>query len=176
MRPTDSDHRRAGSPVNRRTLLAAGTTATVALAAGCTLNNPFNSDKTPAVEAASDLSPDVALAVAAVGALLLAQRSAERAVAAFPGLADDLAAVLALHRAHVDALEDAVPSTVDPAPSTPGPKAPADRRTAVKQQQVAEQKLHDQLAGFALRAESGPFARLLGSMAAATAQQIAAAR
>lgn len=159
----------------RRGLLAAGAgTAALALT-GCTLNNPFTTDKRPAAEATADLAPDVALAVTAVGALLEAQSRAQGAVAAFPALARRLAPWVALHQAHLDALRDAVPAGVDPSPTAPATAPPPGRKVALAQQKALEVDLHDQLVGLALRAESGPFARLLGTMAAAISQQLRAA-
>lgn len=173
MSPTVSN-RRSVRTIGRRGLLMAGAGAGVAVIGGCSLNNPFDSDKTPAIEAIADLDPDVALAVTAVGALLEADARADLAARTFPGLHGRLAGVVALHAAHLDALRDAVPEGVDPAPEIPTLTPPTTRRAALEQQDQAERTLHDQLVGFALRAESGPFARLLGTMAAAVSQQLAA--
>ena len=49
------------------------------------------------------------------------------------------------------------------------PEAPP---AALAQVRTSEQTLHDGLVGLAMRARSGAFARLLGSMAAATSQQL----
>lgn len=157
----------------RRGLLIAG--ASLALASGCTLNNPFDSTKTPAVDAIDNLAPDVALAVTAVGALLEAEAQAQVLITSFPGLRGRVAGLVALHAAHLGALQEAVPSGVDPAPQASAPPPPSTRAAALKQQHSAELVLHDRLVGLALRAQSGPFARLLGSMSAAIAQQLAAA-
>ena len=145
-----------------------------ALTAGCALNNPFSDARTPAADAIEDLAPDVALAVTAVGALLEAEARAQLAVTTFPALRKRVAGVLALHAAHLDALENAVPDGVDATPQVAAPVTPSTRRAALQQQDRAERALQATLAGIALRAESGPFARLLGSMAAAIAQQLAA--
>lgn len=172
MSPTDPTRAPGGRPLGRRAVLLAG--AGGALTAGCALNNPFSDARKPAADAIEDLAPDVALAVTAVGALLEAEARARLAVTSFPALRTPMAGVLALHAAHLDALEKAVPDGIDPTPRAAAPAPPGSRRAALKQQDRTERALHDTLAGLALRAESGPFARLLGSMAAAISQQLAA--
>lgn len=162
------------SRLGRRALLAAGAGIGLGLAGGCSLNNPFDSTKTPATEAIDDLAPDVALAVTAVGALSQMRSRAHLLVATYPAQRSKVTGLIALHDTHLDALKDAVPSGVDPAPSTPTPKVLGTAAGALKQQHIAEVALHDRLVGLALRAESGPFARLLGSMAAAISQQLLA--
>lgn len=174
MSPTPPQVPPIGSRLGRRGLLIAGAGAGLAVASGCSLNNPFDSTKTPAAEAIDDLAPDVALAVTAVGALLEAQSRAQLIVTTFPSLSSRVAGLVALHATHLEALQDAVPSGVDPAPATSTPAPPATRAAALTQQHAAELALHDRLVGLALRAESGPFARLLGSMSAAISQRLAA--
>lgn len=174
MSPTVPSRPIRGRTLGRRGLLMAGAGGVVAATAGCTLNNPFDTDRTPAAEAIDDLAPDVALAVTAVGALLATDARAALALETFPALRSRLAGVRELHTAHLRALRDAVPDGVDPAPQTAAPTPPATRAAALKGQNQAERALHDQLVGLALRAESGPFARLLGTMAAAISQQLAA--
>jgi hypothetical protein len=139
---------------------------------GCSLNNPFDQTRTPAAKATGDLTPDVVLAVSAVGLLLDAAAHARAAVAAYPALAPRLSGVIAMHTAHLAALRAAVPAGVDPTPTAAPPSPPTSRAVALKQQRLVELALHDRLTGLALRAESGPFARLLGTMAAAVSQQL----
>jgi hypothetical protein len=140
---------------------------------GCALNNPFSTEKTPAARAVRDLAPDVAVAVQAVTVI----RGAEAAVTAtgdgHPGLAGKLAGLLEAHRAHLAAVVDAVPDGVDTGSAGSSPYAvPPTPDAALTQLSATERTLHDDLVGLALRAESGPFARLLGSMAAALSQQL----
>lgn len=155
----------------RRAVLVGAAGGAGLLLTGCELNNPFSTEKTPAAEAVQDLAPDVALAVTAVGLILTTQARITAATTAYPGLAPRLSGLVDMHVAHLEALQDAVPEGVDPAPSTPVPAPPPTRAAALTEQAGAEKVLHDRLIGLALRAESGPFARLLGSMAAAVSQR-----
>ncbi|MCZ4500893.1 MAG: hypothetical protein JWQ74_3448 [Marmoricola sp.] len=139
---------------------------------GCSVQNPFSDRTTPATDALPDLAPDVATAVRAVGLLLVAQARATATATAFPGLRERVDPLVALHRAHAAALQAAVPDGVDARPTATPDVVPTSRTTALARLTKGERDLHDGLTGLALRAESGPFARLLGSMAAATSQQI----
>ncbi len=171
MRPTDEAHGTPGRAVERRTLLLAG--AVGAALTGCSLNNPFSTDKTPAAEAVRDLSPDVAVAVEAVTLLLAAGAAVEATAGTHPALSARLTGLTATHRAHVAALSAAVPDrvdvTADPAPYV----VPLTRSAALVAVRRSETALQAKLVGLALRAESGPFARLLGTMSAALSQQLA---
>lgn len=162
----------AAPAVRRRTVLSGGAAAAGALALGaCSLNNPYNEDATPPEEAIERLDPDIALAVEAVAALGVAQRLVEATGRRHPKLAAELQGLLALHRAHHAALVEAVPDDVDLTAGTQ-PAQVAPRPDVARQRVVAaEDTLRNQLRGFALRAQSGPFARLLASMTAAVAQQ-----
>ena len=159
--------------MSRRAALGLGAGLGVGALGGCALNNPLSEERTPAAKAVRDLAPDVAVAVRAVTLV----RGAETATAAtgeqHPGLAAKLSGLLETHRAHLAAVVDAVPDGVDttPTPATTYavPPAPA---AALTQLAATEKTLHDELVGLALRAESGPFARLLGTMAAALSQQL----
>jgi len=113
-------------------------------------------------------------------------------------LAGLLAPVVAAHEAHAALLADAVPeddssagSTTSPSPSpdgqsspgpstspSPSPDSSEDRRTAVPDDPAgalarvvaAERELTTATKRHAFRAQSGAFARILGSMAAGAAQ------
>jgi hypothetical protein len=89
-----------------------------------------------------------------------------------PALAPRLAGLLATHRAHLHAVVDAVPDGVDTSATGAAYAVPPRPAAAVTRLTAAEQGLHDGLVGLAMRARSGPFARLLGSMAAAVSQQL----
>ena len=123
--------------------------ATTLATDGCAVNNPLRSEKTPAARAVRDLEPDVAVAVEAATLLRAAVTAVTATGERHPGLAPRLAGALAAHRAHLDRVV-----------------------AAVAQVGTSEQSRHDGLVGLARRARSGPFARRLGSMAAATAQQL----
>lgn len=158
---------------SRRTALGLGLGAAGGVvASGCALNNPLREERTPAAEAVRDLSPDVAVAVQAVTLIRSAQTAATGTGERHPALASKLSGLQETHTAHLDALVRAVPDGVDTS-STGTPYAvPAGPAVALTRLIAAEQGLHDGLVGLALRARSGPFARLLGSMAAAVSQQL----
>ncbi len=162
--------RRVAGGISRRGVL----TAAVALPlAGCALNNPLDSRRTPAAEAVPALAPDVGVAVEAVARIRTVGATLTATTQLHAGLATALTGLAAMHAAHLDALVEAVPDRVDtattPAPSAV-PEAPVTARRAVA---AAERLLHDELTELALRAQSGLFARLLASMVAAIGQQLA---
>jgi hypothetical protein len=135
-----------------------------------------------------EIDPDVAVATEALAAqtamIELVRATEER----HGSLRGRLGPVLAAHEAHAALLSDAVPSeasaTPSPSPSASGstsptsPASPDDRRTrvpgdparALQQVVAAEQTLATTTKRHAFRAQSGAFARVLGSMAAAAAQ------
>ncbi|HEU5035851.1 MAG TPA: hypothetical protein VFT70_02520 [Nocardioides sp.] len=127
-------------------LAAAGLAAGASAVAGCDDGSAPASGPTPAAD------PDVALVDEVMRHLRVAERVARSAGE------DDLAA---LHRAHLEALDGTA--------STGG----AQRTSAPGVVRTQEQKLRTQLASAALAAESGALARLLASMSAAVAQQLA---
>lgn len=170
-RATDEPRRAGAGAVERRTLLLAG--AVGATLTGCSLNNPFSTERTPAAEAVRDLSPDVAVAVEAVTLLLAAAAAVEATATTYPALRARLTGLTATHQAHVAALSAAVPDRVDVTADPDPYVVPPTRGTALVSLRRAETTLHAQLVGLALRAESGPFARLLGTMSAAVSQQLA---
>lgn len=160
---------------SRRAVLAGGAGVTLLGLSGCSLNNPLDSEKTPAAEAVRELAPDVAVAVEAVTAIRAAADELTRVAGARPTLATRLSGLVDLHRTHLEALVDAVPERVDTSPTpsaTPTVKTPLTLASV----RSTEGALHDRLVALALRAESGPFARLLGAMAAAISQQLAVLR
>jgi hypothetical protein len=100
-----------------------------------------------------------------------------------PTLAADLAGARATHRAHVRLLATAVPketpspapsaaATASPSPTPHGPPAvPPKAGAALAALARAEQRLSQVGRRSAFAAESGAFARVLASMAAAATQQ-----
>jgi hypothetical protein len=165
MRPTDLR-------TDRRAFLLLGAGAGAALLTGCTLNNPFSSARTPAAEAVRDLSPDAAAAVATVTRIRGVQADLEAITAALPRVGHRLSGLTALHEAHLRVLEAAVPHGIDTGPTaSPGP-LPTAAKAAVVHVRAAEHTLHDQVLAAAEAARSGPFARLLGTVAAGISQQL----
>jgi len=170
MRPTDEVHRTPGRAVERRTVLLAG--ALGAALTGCSLNNPFSTEKTPSAEAVRDLSPDVAVAVEAVTLLLAATAAVETTAVTYPALSARLTGLVTTHQAHVAALSAAVPDRVDVTADPVPYVVPPTRNAALVAVRRSETALQAKLVGLALRAESGPFARFLGTMSAALSQQL----
>ena len=171
--------------MRRRTaLLAVAGLAGLALV-GCTPEEPRRGEDAPR-PAEPEVDPDVAVAAEALAnqeqilALLVATRTRH------PRLDDLLAPAVAAHESHAALLAEAVPDGISEAPSTspstvgsPSPTSPGGRRTSVprnrtralRQVVAAERDLALATKRHAFRAQSGAFARLLGSMAAAAAQQ-----
>jgi hypothetical protein len=138
------------------------------------------------------VDPDVAVAAAAVAEQRAVLALLEATVERHPGLAASLAPVIATHEAHVAVLADAVPEDVSigpstsptpsppTAPSTPASSSPADdeEQAAVPARPAAalaavaqaERDLAAVTKRHAFKAQSGAFARVLGSMAGAVAQ------
>jgi hypothetical protein len=159
--------------MSRRAALGLGVGAAGAAAlGGCALNNPLSDEKTPAARAVKDLAPDVAVAVQAVVLVRGAESAVTSTAARHPELASRLADVLALHRAHLAAVLAAVPEGVDTSATGPAYAVPGRPARALAAVGATERSIHDGLVGLAMRAESGPFARLLGAMAAAVSQQL----
>jgi hypothetical protein len=167
MRPQTRSREVTG--VTRRSALALGV---LGIAGGCALNNPLSDGETPAARAVRDLAPDVAVAVQAVTLVRGAQAAVRNTGERHPQLGSRLAPLITMHQVHLDAVVRAVPDGVDTSAAGPAYVVPARPAAAVAGLVAAERSLHDGLVGLALRAESGPFARLLGSMAAAVSQQI----
>jgi hypothetical protein len=167
--------------MSRRAALAVLAVAAGGAAAGCTPAQERHRVHRRRVEMKVD--PDVAVAADA----LAGQKAVLELIAAtrqrHKGLARVLMPALTTQQAHVAVLARAVPDDVSPSPSTspsPSPSGP-DRRTSVPGDQGralekvvrAEQDLRTSTKRLAFNAESGAFARILGSMAAAAAQHAA---
>jgi len=153
---------------------------------------------TPTTAEAPAADPDVDLATTVVAAERALLERIEATVSRHPRLERVLAATREVHGAHVALLEDAVPAeaaatdavteTSDPAsppvdagatptdePAGPG-RVPGDRTRALRAVASAEDELALTSKQAAFEAESGAFARVLASMAAAAAQQSAVLR
>ncbi len=186
--PFPSSSRRALS--RRATLLGAvalGTAACTPYSLGDDQRRAGEPSAAPATEEPRT-DPDVALAAAVLAAEQDLVDRIDAAVAAHPRLQRVLAATRDVHAAHVDLLADAapdgpVPSASPSAPdssSLPATEEPASvpddparaLRALVRHEDALS--LADKRSAFA--AESGSFARVLGSMAAAAAQQAAVLR
>lgn len=160
--------------LSRRATVGLGLGLGAAAVAGCAVDNPLSEDRNPAATPVRDLAPDVGVAVEAATAIRRVALAVTGTGERHPALAATLAGLRATHAAHLDAVVDAVPDGVDPSSAGSGAPdtVPARPARALAQLVAAERSLHDTLVGLALRAESGPFARLLGAMAAALSQQL----
>lgn len=180
--------RRIGSrAVSRRSALV-GLAVTGATAAGCT---PYTVDQ-PAVSLPTPSGPrgvdrDVLLAQRLLEPERAMLQLLDATVRRHARLAGLLTSGRTVHAAHVELLEEAVPaepaaspsaSPGSPAPTTSGPAAPAQEVTVPRRARAAVAgiaRAEDRLALLARRsafaAESGSFARVLASMAAAATQQ-----
>lgn len=157
----------------RRFVLATGLVAGGALVTGCRVNNPLTTtDEKAAADAPRSLSPDIAVAVAAVVATRRITADLRATLQRHPGLAGTIKPLVALHEAHQQALDAAVPKGTK-ADAVPTPSAvPPRPQVALGQLLQRERALAGELTGLALKAESGSFARLLGAMIAGQAQTL----
>jgi hypothetical protein len=182
-----------GTPeVGRRSVLVAG------LLLGTAACTPYKlgQDQRPTAQQPEPdepgrTDPDVALAATVLAAEQSLLHQIDATVAAHPRLDDVLAAARKGHAAHVALLAEAVPdqpASGQPTPGqpTPGPASgapapsgtspvrvpvPRDARRALGRIVRAEDVLGRENRTRAFAAESGAFARILASMAAAAAQQ-----
>lgn len=161
-------------PVTRRAVVGLGFGAGVATLSGCVLNNPFEAEQTPARKAVRNLAPDVAVAVEAATAIRRTAAAVRDTATRHPDLGTRLSGLTQAHDAHLAAVVEAVPDGVDTSSQANGPAyvVPARPARALARLTATETGLHDALVGLAIRAESGPFARLLGAMAASLSQQL----
>lgn len=175
----------SGAPLSRRAALAVLAAAVGGVVAGCTpeRQQPRARRQEP-VEPQVD--PDVAVAAEALADQRAMVELIEATQRRHRGLGELLAPALATHQAHVAMLKDAVQDDVPVSPSgspsasaspsasgspQPGPRVPGDQARALARVVRAEQELRTSTKRLAFKAESGAFARVLGSMTAAAAQQ-----
>jgi hypothetical protein len=186
--PIPSSRAATGARMSRRGALAAAAGLAASAVVGCTPERQRRRGEEPPEPVEPEVDPDVVVAAEALAnqeqILELLGATSER----HPGLAQRLAPAVAAHEAHAALLADAVPPDVEadlttsptPIPTTPpsptsGPEAaptrvPRNRARAIDRVVAAERELATATKQHAFRARSGGFARLLGSMAAAAAQ------
>ena len=170
----------------RRAVLAGTAAGLVAGLSGCTSERDSARRSGRHRAAGPDVDPDVAVASEA----LAGQRAVLDLVVAtqdaHPALRRDLAPLVGTHEAHVKLLGEVVPpglaggaTAVPSASATPAAASrrssravPRDPAKALADLVASEQQLTDATKQHAFVAESGAFARLLGSMAAAAAQHV----
>ena len=149
----------------RRTVL------TAALAAGALA--ACTPEDSPAPE--PQPNPDEAIAAEALAAEAALVSLLDSVTRGRPKRLRALAASRTVHVAHVQLLTEAVPGATTPVPS-PGRAFAGGDRAAYLALARAEDELGQTLRRGAFRAQSGPFARVLSGMAAASAQQAATLR
>jgi hypothetical protein len=169
----------AGAPLSRRTALVALAGVAGAALGGCTTGEAQRPATSRPEQVAAPADPDVTVAAEA----LSSQREIIELLAAtgrrHRRLSAQLSPVTAVHQAHAGLLADAVPKSFSASPTPAVGPAPAGRRVprsrarALARVVEAEQELATVTKRQAFRAESGAFARILGSMAAAAAQNAA---
>ena len=170
----------ASRPVSRRSVVG-GAAALAALgASGCTGGGDSGPAAAPTASVTSTdrasrapANPDVALAAAV---LRSEQAMLGRVLATarrHPGLSDSLAGARSAHRAHVALLRRADPDDASPAGTRRPGRVPTRPGRALSALARAEDRLGAAGQRDAVRARSGAFARVLASMAAASAQQAA---
>lgn len=177
----------------RSALLALGSLGALTVATGCTSDDPTGSrrDRTGS-EPGPGQDPNVAVATEALAAQRRMRAMLAAVVASHPALGERLRAVSSAHDAHIAVLDGAVPppsptpasrgaraeDSDDPSPgpgagasTSPSPPAvPRRPGQALSRVAVEERALALTLKQLAFRAPSGTLARLLGSMAASSAQ------
>ena len=167
--------------VTRRAVLTGVSVVAGSVAAGCTIGRDADGTAAPKPAAtskrAAQLDPDVGLAVAALAGEQAALDAIEAVLARHRKLRRALSPIKAAHRAHVSLLAQAAPEDY-PAPTTPSLpstspdpfRVPPRREAALNRLSALELALSTSAKRHSFAAESGAFARLLASMAAAAAQ------
>ncbi|HSJ20902.1 MAG TPA: hypothetical protein VK964_10040 [Nocardioidaceae bacterium] len=182
--PTPSSRAVTGARMTRRGALAAAAGLAASAVVGCTPQRQRRRGEEAPDPVEPEVDPDVLVAAEALAnqeqILDLLGATGER----HPRLAPRLAPLVAAHEAHAALLADAVPPDVAAGPTTspttsPSPtsdpdadptRVPRNRARAIDRVVAAERELTTATKQHAFRARSGGFARLLGSMAAAAAQ------
>ena len=162
--------------VSRRTVVG-GVAALAALAASaCTGGgDPAGPGTAPSASGAPTrgTNPDVALAAAVLRSEQAMLRRVLATGRSHPALAVTLSGARSAHRAHVALLREAVPDDAAPADAPRIGRVPTRPQRALSALARAEARLGAAGRRNAVRARSGGFARVLASMAAASAQQAA---
>lgn len=167
--------------LSRRTAVGGAAALTALVVSGCTRDGASRTGSGPAASVTSGgtgLRVGVSLPSLAAAVLRDEQSMLDQVAATarrHPGLAETVSGARSTHRAHVRLLRQAVPDgtrRTPPRPFRPGqvPRRPGPALAALVR---AETRLSAVGQHNAVRAESGSFARVLASMAAASAQQAA---
>lgn len=176
--------------VSRRAVLATTAGATGLAVSGCTLGGPRERPRRGGDDSAPpEEDPDVAVATEALAAVETVLALAVATGSRHPDLAAGIADTVAVHERHGSLLVDAVPGAARPRPTnspteagspgspdpttTPSPTVdvPRSPARALARLVAAERTLVSEGKRLAFAAQSGAFARVLGSLAASAAQQ-----
>jgi hypothetical protein len=167
----------------RRTALVGVAAATAAVTGGCTSGDGSQGEHPAAGSPSASSSPsatrpanpDVALAARVLAAERQMLTRVTATVRRHRRLAPVLAGARTAHAAHVRLLASAVPAhaSASATPVPTSPPVPVGRVAALRAVAHAESALGARHGGEAVAARSGSFARVLASMAAASAQQAA---
>jgi hypothetical protein len=159
-----------GDAASRRSLIAGTVGVAALMVSGCSAENPTSADKAP--KSVAKLAPDVAVATRALAEIRAVRAAVSRTISKHPPSRPKLAPLVRMHEAHEETLIEAVPERARTAANPAPYVVPRKRAIALRKLEAREQRLHDQLDGLALRAESGDFARLLASMGAGITQRL----
>lgn len=197
--PPESRPRVSPSRVSRRAALTGGVAVLgTAVVGACTpTGSEAGRRRRQPRPVEPEVDPDVAIAASALAEQRVVLALLDATTQRHPRLGATLSPAVETHEAHVAVLADAVPEGVDVTPSSsssPSPSAgpssstgssspssdtsssgapvrvPGRRSAALAAVAEAERELGTTMKRHAFKAESGAFARVLGSMAAAAAQ------
>jgi hypothetical protein len=135
-------------------------------ATGCRLDRP--STRRGAAAATAEQDPDAALVDEVLAELTALSRLTASVARQVPALRGAARALEDLHRAHREALGDELP-----APAPAGVQRPPDAAAALRLLRRRELQAQRRLVDWSVAARSGALARLLASMSAGVAQQVA---
>jgi hypothetical protein len=161
-------------PLSRRSaigLALAGLGALGAVTACSSSPSPSSPPTADSKAEPASVTPDVQTATEALVAVRAAHQAVRTTVQRFPATRAALARLETMHTAHERSLVDAVPARERGAASPAPYVVPRKRDAALTHLQASEATLRDTLQALSLRAQSGEFARLLASMAAAVTVQ-----
>ena len=185
---TDAPHTARQAVFSRRRVLGlaavTGVAAGLSVVAGCTVGTDSGNqsggqsgDPSAAGHRSAqqvEVTPDVKTATTALAAIRVTGEAVRATAQRFPALRPALSGITGMHAAHERSLVDAVPAQVRSSPAPAAYAVPPGRAAALARLRVAEQRLHASLAGLAVAADSGDFARLLASMSAAVSTHLVA--
>lgn len=171
----------SSAPTRRATLRGLGLAGMGLLASACSVQvrNPWSAQSPhaaphPRPSASPGVDHDLDLAAQALGLVETTLHLVERTGRRHHDLRSGYADLRAMHRAHQQALVDAVPADQRVRRAPRPVRVPRDAGRARRAVTAAETSLRTGLTALAQRAASGDLARLLASMSAAVAQQQAA--